>query len=181
MHLDQFDNSGFDRGRPRWVEALWNLVQGLVFGSWIPGSAWRAWLLRVFGASVGKGVVIKPHVRVKFPWKLQLGDHSWVGERAWIDNLDEVRIGNHCCLSQGVYLCTGNHRWDSERFDLVVAPIEIQDYCWLGAMARVAPGVTCEEGAVLSMGGLATSRLQAWFIHEGIPAEAVKPRTNTAR
>ena len=182
MHLDAFDNSDFDRGRPRVVEATWRAVEGLFFQSWIPGSAWRVWLLRVFGASLGRGVVIKPHVNIKFPWKLSIGDHSWIGEKVWIDNLAKVSIGNHCCLSQGAYLCTGNHRWDKDSFDLTTSPIRIEDHCWIGAHARIAPGVICHEGSVLSLGSIATTDLQEWHIHSGLPAKSVgfRPQANNA-
>jgi len=176
MRLDRFDNSGFDRGAPWVVEALWRAVEGLVFASWIPGSGWRAALLRLFGAKVGQGVVIKPRVRVKFPWKLSIGEHSWIGESAWIDNLDEVVIGDHCCLSQGVYLCTGNHRWDDEAFALVTRPIRIEDHSWLGAHARVGPGVVCRTGGVLTMASTAVSDLESWTVHAGAPAQPVRRR-----
>lgn len=176
MRLDTFDNTQFRRGRSRLVEALWVAVGGLLFSSWIPGSAWRAWLLRAFGAHVGTGVVIKPRVRITFPWKLQVGDHSWIGEQVWIDNLDQVAIGSHCCISQRAYLCTGSHRWDLPTFDLVTRPIRIADHCWLAAHCRVAPGVAVEEGAVLTFASVAFNDLSAWTIHHGNPAQAVKPR-----
>ncbi len=176
MRLDRFDNSTFDRGRPWWVEALWRTVDGLLVRSWLPGSAWRVTLLRLFGAQVGPGAVIKPRVRITFPWKLRLGAHCWLGEQAWIDNLAEVRIGDHCCISQGAYLCTGNHRWDREAFDLAVGPIVLEDHCWIGAMARVGPGVVCRAGAVLTLGSVAVSDLAAWQVHSGAPARAVQDR-----
>lgn len=176
MRLTEYTNEGFDRGRPRWVEAGWRVLEGLFFNSWLPGSRWRAWLLRRFGATLGKGVIIKPHVRVKFPWKLFIGDHSWIGESVWIDNLTEVRIGSNCCLSQGAYLCTGSHRWDRETFDLETKPVVIGDRCWVGAMAKIGPGVCMEEGVVLTLGSVATDRLDAWKIYSGSPARAVKSR-----
>jgi putative colanic acid biosynthesis acetyltransferase WcaF len=176
MRLDRFDNAGFDRGRPWLVEALWRVVDGLLFRSWLPGSGWRAGLLRLFGAQVGPGAVIKPRVRVTFPWKLRMGAHCWLGEQAWIDNLAEVRIGDHCCISQGAYLCTGNHRWDRETFDLVADPIVLEDHCWIGAMARVGPGVVCREGAVLTLGSVAAADLAAWHVHSGAPARSVSAR-----
>lgn len=181
MRLDRFDNSAFDRGRPWLVEALWRVADGLLFRSWLPGSAWRAALLRLFGAAVGPGVVIKPGVRITFPWKLGIGAHSWLGERAWIDNLAEVRIGEHCCISQGAYLCTGNHRWDREGFDLEARPIVLENHCWIGAMARVGPGVVCREGAVLTLGSVASAELEAWQVHGGSPARAVKARVSEDR
>jgi putative colanic acid biosynthesis acetyltransferase WcaF len=176
MRLGDFNNDNFDRGRSRLVEAFWRIVEGLFFNSWLPGPGWRVWLLRAFGAQAGKGIVIKPHVRVKFPWKLRIGDHSWIGESVWIDNLAEVSIGSNCCISQGVYLCTGSHRWDKETFDLETKPIVIENQCWVGAMARIAPGVRMGEGAVLMMGGVATSNLDAWQIFNGAPAAGVKKR-----
>ena len=152
MRLDRFRNPHFRRGRPRAVEALWIAVAGLLFSTWLPGSAWRRSLLRMFGARIGANVVIKPRVRVKFPWKLAVGDHSWIGESVWIDNLDQVTIGAHCCISQGAYFCTGNHRWDVQTFDLVVRPILLEDECWVGAGVRLAPGTRLGKGVVLAMG-----------------------------
>jgi putative colanic acid biosynthesis acetyltransferase WcaF len=183
MHLDSFNNSNFNRGRSPLVEALWRATEGLLFKSWIPGSSWRVGLLRIFGANLGKGVVIKPYVKVKFPWKLTVGDHSWIGEEVWIDNLAEVTIGKHCCLSQGAYLCTGSHRRDLDTFDLVTHPIYIEDHCWIGAKTQIAPGVTCGEGSVLSMGSMASSDLEKWQIHQGAPAVPVgqRPQVNQRR
>lgn len=176
MRLDRFDNHAFERGRPRWVEALWLVVQALMIESWIPGSGVRIRLLKVFGARIGQGVKIKPHVRVKFPWRLEIGDHSWIGEEAWIDNLAPVKIGSSCCLSQGVYLCTGSHNWASERFDLITSPIVIEDSAWLCARTSIGPGVRVCEGAVLTMGSVATEDLSQWQIHSGAPAKPIRAR-----
>ena len=176
MRLDRFDNSAFDRGRSRIVEVCWRFLEGLFFNSWLPGSAWRVALLRAFGATIGTGVTIKPYVRVKFPWKFTIGDHSWMGESVWVDNLDQVSIGSHCCISQGAYLCTGSHRWDQESFDLQTRPIIIADQCWVGAMAKIAPGVVMAEGAVLTMNSVAVNELIAWHIHSGQPALPIKQR-----
>lgn len=175
MRLAEFNNDDFDRGRSRTVEVCWRVVEGVFFNSWLPGSGWRAWLLRAFGAEVGKGVVIKPHVRVKFPWRLRVGNHSWIGESVWIDNLAEVSIGNDCCISQGAYLCTGSHRWDKETFDLETKPIVIEDQCWVGAMARIAPGVVMGQGAVLMMGSTAIVDLAAAYVHDGHRAKRMRP------
>ena len=159
------------------VEALWRITEGLLFGSWIPGSGWRVAMLRMFGAQIGRGVMIKPKVRVKFPWKLHVGDHSWLGEGLWIDNLAEVSIGDHCCLSQGAYLGTGNHRWDRDSFDLKTSPIRLENHCWIGAMALVAPGAVCGEGVVLTMGSMAKGELAKWQVYSGSPATIIKPRS----
>jgi putative colanic acid biosynthesis acetyltransferase WcaF len=133
-------------------------------------------ILRVFGASIGKGVRIKTGVKVKFPWRLRVGDHSWLGENLWIDSIAEVRIGSHCCVSQGVYLCTGSHDWSRDTFDLMVGSIILEDHSWLGAQSVVAPGVIVGEGAVLGLGSVATGPLEPWTIYMGTPAVPTKKR-----
>jgi putative colanic acid biosynthesis acetyltransferase WcaF len=176
MRLDLYTTEGFRRGRPAWLEAIWLFVQPLLLSSRWPGSRWRVSLLRLFGAQIGRGVTIKPGVTVKFPWRLKIGNYSWIGENAWLDNLTEIRIGNHCCISQGVYLCTGSHDWGRRSFNLVVKPIVLNDQVWLAARSIVGPGVTVGAGAVLSLGSVATRDLAAWYIHHGAPALPVKLR-----
>jgi putative colanic acid biosynthesis acetyltransferase WcaF len=180
MRLDRYDASGFDRGRPRWVEALWWLVQFLAFSTPVPGSRWRRALLRAFGAELGRGVVIKPSVRVKFPWRLQVGEHCWLGESVWIDNLAPVRMGAHCCVSQGAYLCAGNHDWRKEGFDLRVAPIEIGNSVWIGAQCKVAPGARIGDNVVLTLGSVAVGELTPGRIYTGVPAEDRGPRQGSS-
>jgi putative colanic acid biosynthesis acetyltransferase WcaF len=113
---------------------------------------------------------------VKFPWRLAVGDHSWLGERVWIDNLGEVAIGTDCVLSQGVYLCTGSHDWSRESFDLIVKPIRIEDEVWVAARAMIGPGVEIGRGAVLTFGSVATQDLPAGWICAGHSALPIKPR-----
>jgi putative colanic acid biosynthesis acetyltransferase WcaF len=175
-HLREFANSHFLRGRGRVVEALWLLVQWAFVSSWIPGAAHRRWLLRAFGAKIGKGVNIKPGLRVKFPWRLEIGDHSWIGEAVWIDNLDNVSIGANCCISQRAYLCTGSHDWSRSRFDLITRPIHINEGAWIAACSTVGPGVTVGEGAVLCLGSVANKDLERWTIYVGVPAASVRKR-----
>lgn len=151
-------------------------ISGLLMESWLPGSGWRRWLLCAFGAQIGKGVVIKPRVRVKFPWRLTVGDYSWIGEDAWIDNLADVKIGSHCCLSQGVYFCTGSHDWSDAKFKLITGSIELGHGCWVGANASLAPGVRLESGVVVTMGSVASGRLTEWSVYMGTPAAASKKR-----
>ncbi|MDJ0652835.1 MAG: WcaF family extracellular polysaccharide biosynthesis acetyltransferase [Xanthomonadales bacterium] len=176
MRLDRFDNKAFDRGRPRWVELLWRMAGDLLVDSWLPGSRWRCWVLRRFGARIGRGVVIKPRVRVKFPWRLTTGDHCWIGESVWIDNLAEVEIGDHCCISQGAYLCTGSHDWSRESFDLRVGRIVIEQGSWVGAFARIGPGVTVGAGAVACLGAVVVDDLEACTVWAGNPARKTGTR-----
>ena len=161
------------------VEAMWIMVQALLVSSSFPGTKHRVILMRLFGAHIGKGVVLKPAIKVKFPWRLRIGDHSWLGEGVWIDNLDWVKIGSHCSISQGAYLCTGSHDWHADKFDLVTRPIRVENRSWIGARASVAPGVTIGEGSVLTMGSVATHDLSAWTINQGNPAAEVKQRKQT--
>jgi len=142
----------------------------------MPLSGVRCSLLRFFGARIGQGVVIKPGVRVKYPWRLEVGDHAWIGEDAWIDNIERVKIGAHACVSQGVYLCTGNHDWTDPAFGLIVKPISIADCAWAGARSTVCPGVTLETGAILAAGGVAVRDVPAFEIHAGNPAAFVRKR-----
>lgn len=177
MRLDRFRNVSFSRGASRSLELAWIIVSAVLVQSFVPGSSWRKGLLRAFGASVGVGVVIKPHIRVKFPWRLRIGDHCWIGESVWIDNLSQVTIGDHVCLSQGAYLCTGSHDWHVETFDLITKPIEVSDHVWIGAFARVAPGAVIGKGSVLCMGAVASGRIPDWTICRGDPARPVAARS----
>ena len=159
VRLDLFSNREFDRGASLFVEGLWTVVSGLLVGSWLPGSSWRCYLLRLFGAKIGRGVVIKPHVSVKFPWRLSISDHVWIGEHVWIDNLDNVSIGAHTCISQGAFLCTGSHDWRDPKFKLVTRPIYVGKNCWVCAKANIAPGAKMEDGSVVAFGGCLSSVL----------------------
>jgi putative colanic acid biosynthesis acetyltransferase WcaF len=143
---------------------------------WFPYSGFKRFLLRLFGAKIGKGVVIKPCVNIKYPWKLKIGNHVWIGENVWIDNLDMVTIGNNCCLSQGVFMLCGNHDYKSSSFDLKVSPIVLEDGAWIGAKAIVCPGVTVGTHAVLSVGSVATKNLEPYSINSGNPAMKTNQR-----
>lgn len=175
--LADYSTGKFSRGRSAMTEVLWQLFQWILLSSWLPGSSFRRLILRLFGAHIGQGVVIKQGVRVKFPWRLSVGDDSWIGEDVWIDNLADVVIGKNCCLSQGAYLCTGSHDWTSPTFDLLVKPIAVGEGAWIAAGAAVGPGVTIGQGAVLSLGSVATADLNAWSIYSGSPASFQKERT----
>jgi putative colanic acid biosynthesis acetyltransferase WcaF len=173
MKLSQFDNAGYDRGASKLKEALWLVVSGIFFESWIPGSNWRVIILRIFGSKIGSGVIIKPHCRIKFPWNLRVGDHTWIGEGSWFDNLAPIDIGSNVCISQGTYLCTGSHDWTSIGFDLLAVPIEIADHAWIAAFAVVAPGTLVQEGAVVGMRQLVSGEIPAWTI---LQAKGQSPR-----
>jgi putative colanic acid biosynthesis acetyltransferase WcaF len=176
VDLSVFGRGEFERGRPRWVEAAWLCCQALLFGTWLPGSCWRVGLLRLCGARIGHGVVIKPGVRVKFPWRLKIGNNSWIGESVWLDDLGEISIGSNCCVSQGAYLCTGSHDWSDRTFRLIVRAIVLRDGSWVGARAVVCPGVTVGEQAVAAAGSVVTKDIPAFEIHAGNPAKLTRYR-----
>ena len=180
MNLSKFDSSAFDRGASRVKELIWMAVSELSVAGPIPGSFWRVAILRAFGARIAGGVVLKPRVRIKFPWRLEIGANSWIGEDTWIDNLAAVRIGRNTCVSQNAYLCTGNHDWSSPQFDLITAAITIEDQCWVGARATVAPGTHMEEGAVLAIGAIALGRLKRWTIYGPLKTAELGPRRETS-
>jgi putative colanic acid biosynthesis acetyltransferase WcaF len=180
VDLSRFDNRAFKRGSGRLQEALWLLVRlGLFelcpFGCY----AIKATVLRLFGAKVGQGVVIKPGVKITFPWKLELGDQVWLGEECWLLNLDRITIGSHVCISQRAMLCTGSHNYSSPTFDLVVKPIRVETGSWIAAHAWVGPGVAVGEHAVLGAGAVATRDLEPRGIYQGNPA--VKTRVREIR
>ncbi len=171
------DNSELVRGAPVWVEALWFFIGlPLLRSSLIPFPEFRSFLLRLFGAKVGKKVHWKPGLRVKFPWYLEVGDYCWPGEDLWIDNLAPVTIGSHVCLSQGVYLCTGNHDWSLTNMKLFRKPIVCERGSWVGAKAVVCPGVVIGEGAIITAGSVASKSVPPYEIHAGNPAVFVRRR-----
>ena len=148
----------------------WYMVNVLCFRSGlIPFSTILVLILRLFGAKIGKDVRIKPGIHVRYPWKLRLGDHSWLAD-CYIENLDLVTIGKHVCISQQAMLMTGNHDYKSISFDLITKPIVIEDGVWIGAKSLVAPGVRVASHAVLTAGSTAVRNLDAYVVYQGNPA-----------
>lgn len=181
MRLDQYQSGDYTPGRGLLVQLAWFFIGSPLLASrLVPPSALKVAVLRWFGARIGRGVRIKPGMRVKFPWRLEIGDHAWIGEDVWIDNLAPVVVGDHCCVSQAAYFCTGSHDWSRESFDLRCAPITLADQVWICARATLGPGVTANEGAVLSLGSVAVRDLEAWTIYQGDPAQPVKTRKRSS-
>lgn len=176
--LDRYDNAEYFPGAGTLKRALWYWVNALVFASWwLPHSRLKCALLRLFGAKVGVGVVIKPRVNIKYPWHVELGDHVWIGEGAWLDSLGPIRIGSHVCISQGAYLCTGNHDYKDPAFGLIVEGITLDDGAWVGAKAVVCPGTSIGSNAVLTVASVGHGALTENGIYRGNPAKWVRART----
>lgn len=175
--LSKYDNSWFDPGGSRVSRALWYITSAVFFqGHLFPFSGAKSLLLRLFGATVGTGVNIKPAVTIKYPWLLVVGNYCWIGEQVWIDNLAQVRIGDHVCISQGAMLLTGNHDYRKQAFDLVVRAIVLEDGVWIGARSTVGPGVTCRSHAVLAAQSFTSADLEAYQVYAGNPAVKVRSR-----
>tara|TARA_Y100001968_G_C19384572_1_gene732155 strand:+ start:860 stop:1411 length:552 start_codon:yes stop_codon:yes gene_type:complete len=158
------------------LRALWLLIARPMVSSYIPGTIWRKFLLRMFGARIGKGGRIKPRLKVTFPWKLTIGHHCWLGEDLWIDNLAEVHIGSQVCISQGVYLCTGNHNYKSNLFDLSLGSITIEDESWIAAKSIIAPGSFIGKGSVVSLGTVINGTIPPGVIVKGNPWKIASQR-----
>jgi putative colanic acid biosynthesis acetyltransferase WcaF len=177
VNLRDYDNSWYYPGRSLVWQAAW-LFLGLPLlrAFWITSSSLRVTLLRLFGARIGMRVVIKPGVTVKYPWHLDVADDCWIGENCWIDNLTTVQLGSSACLSQGAYLCTGNHDWGDPSFGLKVAPIRLMAGAWAGAKCILTPGTILGEGAIAAAGSVVTGQIPDYQIYAGNPAVFVKHR-----
>jgi putative colanic acid biosynthesis acetyltransferase WcaF len=177
VDLSKFDNSWYDPGRGFLVRTMWYFINTLFLLNPLNPSSWlKVSVLRLFGAKVGDGVILKPGINVKYPWKLEIGEHSWIGENAWLDSLDNIRIGSNCCISQGVYFCTGNHDWTDPEFGLIVKPIIVEDGAWVGVRATVLPGVTIASHSIVTAGAVIAKDTKPCNIYSGNPAVAVKKR-----
>ena len=178
VNLRNYDNSWYSPGRSVVWRGLWMFVGLPLFRStWFASSAARVALLRLFGARIGQRVVVRQQVTIKYPWHLIIGDDCWIGEQAWIDNLTQVRLGSSVCISQGAYLCTGNHDWRDPAFGLRVAPIELEQGAWAGARCLLMPGVRLGEGAVVGAGSVVSGSVPAYHVVAGNPACFIKERT----
>lgn len=176
VDLNTYDNNRYSPGST-FKKMLWYFTNILFFKTLFPfPSALKAKLLRLFGAQIGHGVVIKPDTNIKYPWFLTIGDHCWIGEGVWIDNLAPVSIGTNVCISQGAYLLTGSHDYKKSTFNLIVKPIVLHEGVWIGAKAIVSPGVTCHNHSVLAVGSIATSDLESYSIYQGNPATKKRER-----
>ena len=122
----------------------------------MPGTIWRKFILILFGAKLGKSIRLSPGIKIKMPWRLTVGDFSWIGEDVWIDNLSTVKIGDNVCISQGVYFCTGNHNYKKISFNLICKSIIIDSESWVGSKVIIGPGNKIGKGSVIKMGSIIT-------------------------
>ncbi len=165
------------RGRPAWFVQLWWIVQSLLFHT-SPQAlyGWRRFLLRLFGARIGRGVLIRPSVTVTYPWKLSIGDWSWVGDHATLYTLGNITIGDNAVVSQHSYLCAASHDYARPTFDLYAKPIQIESEAWVAAHSFIGPGVTVGRGAIVGACSLALKDVPSGMICAGNPLSVIRPR-----
>ncbi|MCC0175731.1 colanic acid biosynthesis acetyltransferase WcaF [Waterburya agarophytonicola K14] len=165
IDLRQYNPSQHDRGRSSLIVILWWLLQGILFPLSLHNfNSFRAWLLRLFGAKIGRGVVIRPSARFIYPWKIAIGDYSWIGDDVVLYSVDRIEIGCHCVVSQKSYLCTGSHDITDRAFGLITAPVLIGNGTWIASDCFIAPGVAIGANSVI---GARSS------VFRNIPAEQI--------
>ncbi|MGB0391850.1 MAG: putative colanic acid biosynthesis acetyltransferase [Salibacteraceae bacterium] len=165
------------RGRSAIVVQLWWMVQASLF-AWSPQFlyGWRRFLLRSFGAKIGKDVIIRPDVKITYPWKVSIGNYSWIGDGVELYSLGEIEIGENVVISQKSYLCTGSHDYKDEKFPIYAKKITIKDECWLATDVYVAPGITIDKGIVVGARSSVFKNLERPGIYTGSPAKFQRER-----
>ncbi|MEM0980445.1 MAG: hormogonium polysaccharide biosynthesis acetyltransferase HpsU [Cyanobacteria bacterium P01_H01_bin.58] len=177
VDLRQYDQSWYSPGRPKWLVLLWWLVQAVVFPLTLHAHHGpRCFLLRLFGAKIGKRVIIRPSARFYYPWKIAIGDYSWIGSGVELYSLDWIQIGEHCVVSQNSYLCTGSHDVTDQAFGLKTAPITLENGAWVATDCFVGPGVTIGANTVVGARSSVFGNLPAQHICLGTPCRPLKPR-----
>jgi putative colanic acid biosynthesis acetyltransferase WcaF len=176
MYLSNY-RSDYLHKMPLGVQILWYLISVFFFeSSWIPFIAPKIFILKLFGATIGNGSVIKPKVYIKYPWLLEIGNDVWIGEGVRIDNLALVKLGSNVCVSQNAFLLTGNHNYRSAAFELMTGPITIEDEVWVGASSVVCPNTVLSKGTIITVGSVISGTTTANRVYRGNPAIDIKPR-----
>lgn len=159
-----------ERGKPSWVVILWWLVQAIAFSLSLHNfNSLRCSLLRLFGAKIGAGVVIRPTARFTYPWKVKIGDYSWIGDDVVFYSIDQISIGSHCVVSQKTYLCTGSHSINDPAFSLITAPVKIGNGAWVATDCFIAPGVSIGSNSVVGVRSTVMKSIPAQRVAWGTP------------
>jgi putative colanic acid biosynthesis acetyltransferase WcaF len=176
VDLSKYDNSSYRPGS--YIKrALWYLTSIVLFENPLPFPySLKNWILRLFGARIGRGVTIKPGVRIKYPWFLNIGSYVWLGQGVWLDNLATIEIHDNVCISQGAYLATGNHDYKKTTFDLIVEGITVEQGVWVGAKALICPGVRLKSHSVVSAGSRVFNDTEQYTVYKGNPAAPIRKR-----
>jgi putative colanic acid biosynthesis acetyltransferase WcaF len=178
VNLRGFDSSiGLERGAGKLKEVSWYLVKVMFFLSALPyPNGLKCVVLRLFGAKVGSGVIIKPRVNIHFPWKLKIGNDVWIGEEVFLLNFEQLTVGNNVCISQRAFLCGGNHDFRIPEMPYRNGKITLMDGVWIGASVFVSPGVTVGTDSVVTAGSVVTGNLLPNGIYKGNPLAYIKQR-----
>ena len=175
--LSLYNNHPYHPGGNAFTRLLWHFANSLFFKSGLfPVYGIKRFLLKAFGAKLGENVTIKPYVNIKYPWNLTVDDNVWIGENVWLDSLEMITIGANACISQGATILTGSHNYKKTTFDLITAPVTLEDGVWIGAGAIVNLGVTAASHAVLTSGSVAIKNLESYAIYQGNPAIKIRDR-----
>ncbi|MFH4969229.1 putative colanic acid biosynthesis acetyltransferase [Gaetbulibacter sp. M240] len=166
------------RGKSKFTVQFWWVIYALFFRT-SPQVfyGWRRFLLRCFGSKIGKGVIIRPSVQITYPWKVSIGDYSWVGDDVVLYSLGEIQIGANSVISQRSYICTGTHDYTKSNFPIYSKKIVIDNGCWIATDVFVGPGITIKEGTVVGARSSVFKDLDSFSIYAGSPAKFIKKRT----
>jgi putative colanic acid biosynthesis acetyltransferase WcaF len=177
VKLETFSNPNYNHGKSILIRLIWIIVSRLFIDTTLPyPNSFKCFVLRIFGGKIGTNINLKPKIKIKHPWFLEIGNHTWIGEEVWIDNLVKVKIGDNVCISQGAFLLTGNHNYKESSFDLITGEIILEEGVWIGAKSTVCPGIHCFSHSILSVGSVATKNLDSYGIYQGNPAVYKKER-----
>lgn len=177
MKLSKFSDTTLPSFQIKIKYGLWLILSNYIFLTNIPfPNPVKVLLLRLFGANIGRHTVIKPYVKIKFPWFLTLGDYVWLGENVWIDNLSSVSIGSNVCVSQNSIILTGNHNYTVDTFDLMTKPIIVEDEVWIGANCFITNGITLKKKSVILVSSTVLQSTEEGGIYRGNPAIKIKNR-----
>ncbi len=177
QHLNTFSVPHNFRGKSGVIVQLWWIVEALLFN---PSPqilyGWRRFLLRLFGAKIGKGVIIRPSVKTTYPWKVTIGEYSWIGDNVVLYSLGEINIGSNAVISQKSYLCTGSHDFEKTTFDIFAKEIVVEDEAWIASDVFIAPGVTVGRGAVVGARSSVFKNIEGGYVYAGNPLRKIKRR-----
>jgi putative colanic acid biosynthesis acetyltransferase WcaF len=175
--LSQFRMPAKFRGRSPVTVQMWWILQATLF-RWSPQALyfWRNFLLRLFGAKLGKSVQFRPTVRVTYPWKLRVGNNVWIGDDCVFYNLGEIIVGSNVAIAHDVYFCTGLHDYTKVDFPIEQKPIHIEDEVWLPNDIFIGPGVTIGRGTIVGARSTVLRDLPPGMICYGYPAKPIRPR-----
>jgi putative colanic acid biosynthesis acetyltransferase WcaF len=177
IDLLKYSQEGYSRGKNSIIVLIWWLVQGTLFRFSLHNMyEWRNILLRIFGAHIGGNVKIRSSAKCTYPWKVSIGDNSWVGDNVQLYSLDEIHVGANCVISQDSYLCTGSHDMKDPYFGLITKPIVIKDGAWVASDVFIYPGVIINELGVVAARSTVTRDIPANEVHAGSPAKYIKNR-----